>query len=115
MGSADLLAALLRNLLDNALRCSPEGSAIRVEVREAGGTVSVIVEDSGPGIPAAERERVFARFYRLDDGSGPGCGLGLSIVSRIAALHRGTVALTDGAGGRGLRVCVDLPAAGIRR
>lgn len=71
------------------------------------------MEDGGPGIPAAERERVFAPFYRAASSmqvNPGGAGLGLAIVSDIAALHGATLALLDGAGGKGLLVRVLLPA-----
>ena len=67
------------------------------------------VEDAGPGISAAERERVFDRFYRGEGAREGGSGLGLAIVRRIAQGHGGTVELLEGAGGRGLRARVSLP------
>jgi two-component system, OmpR family, sensor histidine kinase QseC len=105
-GDADMLRILLRNLVDNAIRYTPAGGRVAVSVTER--TLSVI--DSGPGIPAEERERVFDRFHRLAGQDKEGSGLGLSIVARIAELHRATVHLADGDGGVGLKISVEFPA-----
>ena len=114
-GQAEWLRVLLRNLLDNALRYTPEGGRLRVGVARAaegpGGAAIVLgVEDDGPGIPPGQRESVLARFVRLEAGSAPGSGLGLAIVARIVDLHGARLALGSGAGGRGLRVEVRWPA-----
>lgn len=107
-GHAALLATLTRNLVENAI---VHGNGENVEVRvEAGNDVVLHVEDRGPGITQAERERVFDRFYRAPGGR-PGSGLGLSIVRRIAELHGATVRLESSDDGRGLHVTVRLPAA----
>lgn len=108
-GERDALRALLENLVDNAIRYTPSG---HVTVRaSAEGTGSFLeVEDTGPGIPPAERERVFDRFYRGDTTAGSGSGLGLAIVRRIAERHGGRVELLDSRQGTGLRVRVLLPA-----
>lgn len=108
---ADLLALLLRNLLDNAIRYAGQGAHITVRLRNAGDRAQLCVSDDGPGISPAERERVFERFYRVAGTGQTGAGLGLSIVRRIAELHRATVRLDSGPGGRGLSVLVDFPAA----
>lgn len=86
----------LRNLVENALNHAPEGTAVEVRV-EPGGTVHVL--DAGPGVPASERELIFERFWRRDRQRGGGAGLGLSIVSRIAAAHGGAVAVQEAPGG----------------
>lgn len=108
MGEPDALRAMLENLVDNAIRYTPSG---RVTVRawREGGDAMLEVEDTGPGIPAAERARVFDRFYRGDSVASGGSGLGLAIVRRIAERHRGQVTLLDPHAGRGLRVGVKLP------
>jgi two-component system sensor histidine kinase QseC len=103
-GDAVLLAVLLRNLLDNAVRYTPAGGEVEVSVRRTTGGVSLAVVDNGPGIPEAERGRVFERFHRVLGSGEEGSGLGLSIVRRIADLHRASVSLDAGPGGRGLRV-----------
>jgi two-component system sensor histidine kinase QseC len=108
-GDADMLRILLRNLIDNAIRYTPSGGRVLVEVK--GTTLSVT--DSGPGIPASEREWVFDRFHRLAGQESEGSGLGLSIVARIAERHGATIRLADGVGsacGAGLRVSVEFPA-----
>ena len=109
------LAMLLANLLDNALRYTPEGGRIDVAIDDDGGRAVLAVIDTGPGIPAGDRARVFERFHRGTSASGAdapgGSGLGLSIVRRIADAHGATVALDDGPDGRGLAVRVRFPAA----
>jgi signal transduction histidine kinase len=109
LGDRNLLASAIANLIDNALKYAGNRATIRVcALRERDG-VAIIIEDNGPGIPAAERSRVIERFYRLDASrSEPGNGLGLSIVSSIAALHWGSLRLEDAA--PGLRARLALPA-----
>lgn len=109
-GNAPMLREMVSNLIDNAIRYSPPGSAVTVAVAAFGEDAVVSVCDQGPGIPTAERERVFQRFYRiLGQGDSEGSGLGLAIVREIALAHGGRVKLRDGAGGRGLCVEVELP------
>jgi two-component system sensor histidine kinase TctE len=112
-GDALLLREMLSNLVDNALRYSPDGGAITVSVERdpRSGSVLLAVADTGPGIPPEERERVFEPFYRGADVVAPGTGLGLPIVRTIAHAHGASVALGPGAGGRGLRVAVQFPGA----
>ena len=108
-GQALLLHEMVSNLVDNALRYTPAGGGVVLRVLAAAGGAVLEVEDGGPGIPAAERERVFAPFYRAPSSMAVnpgGAGLGLAIVSDIAALHGAALTLTDGAGGRGLLVRV---------
>ncbi|MEU7941967.1 DUF4153 domain-containing protein [Microbispora bryophytorum] len=95
---AALLAQVLANLLDNAVRHSPPGGTVQVEARPAGPNLEISVTDDGPGIPAAERARVFERFSRLDAGRAAdagGAGLGLAIAQEIVELHGGSIAVTD--------------------
>lgn len=105
-GNPQMLAILLRNILDNAVRYTPRGGVVQVALARDGTAEVLTVTDSGPGIPAAQRDAVFERFVRLPDTAGSGCGLGLSIVRRIAELHRAEVMLDDAPNGRGLRVSV---------
>lgn len=108
-GDRDLIFQMLVNLLDNALKYSPGGSTVLIEVhRSEDGDVHLLVADSGPGIPEADREAVFQRFVRLEPSRGeqPGAGLGLSLVKAVVKLHRGTVRLLDNE--PGLRVDVVL-------
>jgi len=108
-GNAVLLRELLLNLIDNAIRYAAPGHAT-VRVRsEADGWV-LEVEDDGPGIDAAARERALSRFGKLDRHAPEGAGLGLAISAEIAGRFGGTMTLEPGAAGRGLCVCVRLPA-----
>ncbi|APR03985.1 ATP-binding protein [Thauera chlorobenzoica] len=103
---APSLEILLQNLVANALQHSPEGGLVRVELRPSDGVVELSVHDSGPGVPPALRAQVFERFFR--HGPGQGAGLGLSIVTRIAELHGGSIELGDSPLG-GLEFTVRLP------
>lgn len=113
-GHAGLLAILLRNLLDNALRYSPPQTEVSVRVARTAQGAMLQVQDQGPGIPAAERENVLRRFHRLEGSETAGSGLGLSIAARIAQLHQAQLELTETDEGRGLRVVVAFTAAGAK-
>ncbi len=104
----DGIAILLRNLVGNAVRHSPQGGHVRVSLGRDGERLRLSVEDDGPGVAPAERGRLTERFCRFDDGGG--AGLGLSIVRRIVELHEGALRFDDSPLG-GLRVTVELPAA----
>jgi two-component system sensor histidine kinase QseC len=110
-GNPGLLAILVRNIVDNAVRYSPAGRAARVDVGRDGATARVRVTDEGPGVAPADRPALGQRFHRVPGSPETGTGLGLSIVMRIAELHRGAVRFLDGPGGRGLCVVVELPAS----
>jgi signal transduction histidine kinase len=87
-GDGDLLSEMLANLLDNAIRHTPQGSHIEVSLLNHGSQLVVSVADDGPGVPPAEREWIFRRFYRAEGGiSMAGTGLGLSLVAAVAELH----------------------------
>jgi two-component system sensor histidine kinase QseC len=109
-GQPEWLGVLIRNLVDNAVRYTPEGGQVRVDVARANAFVTLSVADSGPGIPADERESVLRRFHRLNQGSQPGSGLGLAIVARIAELHGATLKLDTSITPKGLLVTVQFPA-----
>tara|TARA_R110002020_G_scaffold5841_2_gene23951 strand:- start:8956 stop:10320 length:1365 start_codon:yes stop_codon:yes gene_type:complete len=109
IGNADLLRVLVRNLLDNSVRYTPAGGEVTASVETPGQAVILRVCDSGPGIPPDLRDRVFDRFYRVAGNGQQGCGLGLSIVTRIAALHGGTVEFEDRTDKTGFTVIVTLP------
>jgi two-component system OmpR family sensor kinase len=114
LASETELRSVLENLIDNALRYAPRASAVTVAVRQADGRARLTVSDAGPGIPAAERGRVFERFHRVPGDRTPGTGLGLAIVKAIVEAHGGCVTLADagGAGERpGVEARVELPAA----
>jgi len=103
LGSRQLLAQALANLLDNAIKFTPDGGHIRVQLRGSGNEPEVIVEDNGPGIPADKREIVLGRRVRLDEARRfPGSGLGLSLVAAVTKLHGAQLVLDDA--GPGLRV-----------
>jgi len=107
-GDRDLLFQAVANLVDNAIKYTPIGGHIVLGLRLAGDAVELSVADTGPGIPADQRERVFDRFHRLESSrSTPGSGLGLSLVRAVARLHGATIRLTDNA--PGLRVTLALP------
>lgn len=107
--NAPLLREALTNLIDNAIRYAGSGAEITLRVRQEDGHAIVMVDDNGPGIVPADRERVFERFVRATY-EGDGCGLGLAIVKEIVERHHGTVAL-DGLQPRGLRVTLTLPSS----
>lgn len=109
-GDSTLMAVLLRNLVDNAVRYSPAGGEVEVSIFREGAEAVLRVTDDGPGIPEAERGRVFERFYRVLGSGEEGSGLGLSIVRRIADLHHASIGLAGGPHGRGLAVSVRFPA-----
>lgn len=111
IGNADLLGRLLLNLLDNAIKHSPEGGCVRVALRRRGAEIELVVIDEGRGIPTGEHERIFERFVRLDDMSSTedappagrrreGAGLGLAIARRIAESHGGTLVVAASRPGR---------------
>jgi len=112
LGERDALGRVVANLLDNAVRHA--ASSVRLSVTADGAYQMISVSDDGPGIPAADRERVFDRFTRLDDArarDAGGSGLGLAIVRELVRRHGGTVALRGTAPPPGLRVDVRLPGA----
>lgn len=106
-GDKDLLAGAVANLVDNALKYAGSGAAVRIGTRTVDGTTLITVQDDGPGIPLAERDRVGTRFHRLDP-SRPGHGLGLASVRAVVALHGGRLQLSDA--NPGLRASIELPA-----
>jgi two-component system sensor histidine kinase TctE len=101
-----LLDDLLSNLVDNALKYTPAGGSVTARAGMQSGRPYLSVEDSGPGIPEAERQRVRQRFYRLPNSPGHGSGLGLAIVDEIARLYGASVSIGAGAQGHGTRVLV---------
>jgi signal transduction histidine kinase len=110
LGDQNLLASATANLVDNALKYAGGGATVRIKTTNERDTVSIVIQDDGPGIPAAERSRVVDRFYRLDHSrSLPGNGLGLSIVTAIASLHWGELQLEDAAPGLVARIVLPRP------
>ena len=95
-GDRQLIAQLVSNLLENALRHTPEGTKVRLGLHRQGEGFEIEVADNGPGIPASEHDKVFDRFYRLDRSrSTSGSGLGLAMVKAIAGLHGLAIRLED--------------------
>jgi two-component system sensor histidine kinase TctE len=104
-----LIDDLLSNLVDNALKYTPAGGSVTVSTGQNSAKIFLAVEDTGPGIPEAERQRVRQRFYRLPNSPGHGSGLGLAIVDEIAELYGASMAITSGARGSGTRVSLQFP------
>ena len=113
-GDLDDLGILARNLLDNAVRYSGEGTRIEIACgTDPDGTSAwLTVRDNGPGVHPDERERIFERFFRGSQGNGErGSGIGLSLVQRIARAHEATITVGDGISGRGFGCRVGFSAA----
>jgi signal transduction histidine kinase len=108
-GDRELLAQVLTNLVDNAVKYTPAGGSVRIELSRSGDTARLSVADSGPGIAPEDRTRVLQRFTRLDRArSQPGNGLGLALVNAVTLQHHGRLTLGDN--NPGLVVTVELPA-----
>ena len=118
LGDPESLRTLVRNLVDNAVRYTPVGGTVDISVHDSNepesrhGAVLRVV-DTGPGIPADERQRVFDRFYRPPGTSPPGSGLGMAIVKAIADAHGAAIVLGSGLGDTGLIVSVSFPSADL--
>jgi two-component system sensor histidine kinase TctE len=110
-GDPSLLTELLDCLIDNALRYTPEGGAVTVLCGVRDNVPYLAVEDTGPGIPGSERDRVFERFHRVAGTTGEGTGLGLAIVKEIAERHDARVGIETSRGGQGTCVVVRFGAA----
>jgi signal transduction histidine kinase len=109
MGDRDLLFQAVANLVDNAIKYTPEGGIIEIELELAGNRCVLCVKDSGIGIPKDDKHRVFERFYRVETSRGefPGNGLGLSLVAAVIKYHDGLIDLEDN--DPGLVVRIELP------
>ena len=112
-GDGTALTIMVRNLVDNAIRYSPEGGRVNLSVYREDSHVALLIEDTGPGIAAADLDIIFEPFNRGSLPKGDGTGLGLSIARRIVDNHGGSISLQNMAvpGATGLRVTVLLPAA----
>ena len=111
-GNATMLKEMVSNVVDNALRYTPEHGHVTLEIAATETAAVLRIVDDGPGIPEAERDKVFQRFYRiLGHGDADGSGLGLAIVREICWAHRGQITLGGGKAGHGLAVEITLPAA----
>lgn len=111
-GDGDRLRQVITNLLDNALKFTPDGGGVSLRAAENNGWVEIAVEDSGPGIPAEDLPRIFERFYQVDKSRAgrEGAGLGLAISNEIVEAHGGTIR-AESAPGSGSRFIVRLPSA----
>ncbi len=108
LGDRDLLFQAFANVIENSIKYTPDHGAISVSLTCPGNQLVIAIADNGPGIPASEREKVFRRFYRLDQSRGSsGNGLGLSMVQAVVGMHNGTITLEDNT--PGLRTVIKLP------
>jgi two-component system sensor histidine kinase QseC len=112
IGNSTAIGILIRNLVDNAIRYSPEQSTVSIHIEKTPTHVTLRVVDNGPGIPEELRERVFERFFRIIGNQATGSGLGLSIVAQIAKLHHASIELKTPLNGKGLdfRIIFPTPA-----
>lgn len=111
-GNQELTKILLSNLIRNAIQATPVAGQILVTLSENTQGPCIEIEDSGPGIPEAEREKIFERFYRLPEATTPGSGLGLSIVEAIVTLHEVSISFSTPERHSGLIVTIQYPSAG---
>ena len=110
LAEPQLVLELAANLLDNALKYTPNGGVVTLSTGRRGGQSFLQVQDNGPGIPESEREKVFERFHRVKGAPGSGAGLGLAIVREIVHRHGGAIDLAHGPQG-GTRVTAYFPSA----
>ena len=103
----EFIGIAIRNIIENGLRATPAGATVSVAIRSEG---SITIADCGPGIPEAERDQVFKRFWQRDCHNGQGAGIGLTLVRRIMDLHRGAIVIQDRDGG-GAQVVLSLPTS----
>lgn len=108
-GNIVALGILLRNLIDNAVRYTPENSQVEVIIKQISNRIHIQVIDNGPGIPLELRSRVFERFYRIIGNTAKGSGLGLAIVAQIVQLHKGEIQLDTAKSGKGLAITIKFP------
>ena len=112
-GDPELLRRAIENVIRNAIRHAPEGTAVEASLETAAGLAAVRIRDYGPGVPEEALERIFDAFYRVDtarDRASGGAGLGLSIARRAIVLHKGTIRARNA--DPGLLVEIDLPTCG---
>ena len=105
-GNEERLREMLYNLLDNAIRYTQEGGRVTMATNVSAEGVALIVEDNGPGVPVAERDKIFDRFHRVVGSEQEGSGLGLAIVQEIAKLHGANISLAEASPDGGLKITV---------
>ena len=111
----DALRHIVLNLLDNAVKYGPRGQTVRLTLTPDGASVRIAVTDEGPGIPPADRERIWRPYQRGSTvGGTAGSGVGLSVVHDVVAQHGGRAWVEDAPGGRGARFVVTLPACELK-
>jgi signal transduction histidine kinase len=113
-GQREGVRRILLNLLDNAIKYGPSGQTVRVAAAAENGTVRLVVEDQGPGVPEADRQRIWDPYWRLPrdvDSLRPGSGMGLAVVRSLAEQYGGSAWVETGAGDAGSRFVVELPRA----
>jgi len=110
-GNPTAVSILIRNLVDNAIRYTPEDGEVTIQIKDNPHNVILSIIDTGPGIPEELRERVFQRFYRVLGSKAPGSGLGLSIIRQIANLHKAEILLLTPKSDKGLEVRIVFPKA----
>ncbi len=109
---AELLASAIENVVRNALRYSPPGSAVDIRLQSAPGEVRLVVRDHGPGVPEADLQRIFEPFFRVAESrsrESGGDGIGLAITARVFAAHGGATRAQNAPGSEGLQVELSLP------
>ena len=113
VGDRELLTQLVANLIENAIRHTPSGTVIDIQLRSESAAPRLVVADNGPGVPANARDKLFDRFFRLERSrTTPGTGLGLSLVKAIAVLHSARIEVSDNQ--PGLRIEIVFPEQGVR-
>jgi two-component system sensor histidine kinase QseC len=102
------LRLLIRNLVSNAIAYTHPQGKVDIRLYQQENRAYISIEDNGPGIPESEHDRVFERFYRIENYDTPGCGIGLSIVQRVAELHKATLSMSTPDSGNGLKITIGL-------
>lgn len=108
-GDSASLEILVKNLLDNAVRYSPRNSNIYIRLHDMKDRLELVVDDEGPGIPEHLRQKVLERFYRIPGSKSEGIGIGLSIVRKVADMHKAELVIDNAMGQTGTRVIVRFP------
>ncbi len=112
-GDEDGLRILVGNLVDNAIRYTPEGGKVDVTLSKDGNSLVLDVKDNGPGIPPEEREKIFERFYRIAGNEVQGSGLGLAIVKQIIERHDSVIDISAGENGMGAVFSIKFPSSSL--